>query len=155
MITVNKCETIARGVSYSATVDNDSQGRPTLDLDALLEPAAHAQFRRLCLPTSSSDLAGLAGVVRMHLAHIRESATDRTDIEMAVRISSAFEDLLTAADGFSDDERALIRGAVEYFLLVDDADGDLDDFLGFDDDARILNSVLDRLGQSEQKITFA
>lgn len=142
-------------MTYSATVNDDAQVQPTLDLDALLEPAAHARFRRLCLATSSSDLAELAGVVRMHMAQIAEVATERTDVEMAARIASAFEDLLTAADGFSDDERALIRGSVEYFLLVDDADGDLDDPLGFDDDARILNSVLDRIGKSELKISFA
>ncbi len=125
-----------------------------LDLEGLLHPEEQESFRRLCLPTSSSELAELAGVVRMHLVHVRDQATARTDLEMAEKVGAAFEAVLTSTDGFAADERALMRGAVEYFLMAEDASGDLDDVMGFDDDARILNSVLERVGRKDLEVPF-
>lgn len=117
----------------------------SIDLDELLHPDEQLRFRRLCMDTGSSELPELVGVVRMHLDRVIELADHRTDVEMAERIASCFEQLLLSTSGFAADERALIRGAVEYFLLSDDADGDLDNVVGFDDDVRILNSVLKRV----------
>lgn len=125
---------------------------PSIDLDDLLHPDEQRRFRALCLPTSSFELAESIETVRLHIDHVRTHATAATDLDMAERIASSFEALLDADIGFADDERALIRGAVEYFLLDDDADGDMTDPLGFDDDVRVLNSVLDRINQPDFKI---
>lgn len=130
----------------------DDGPRPSIDLDDLLHPDEQRRFRALCLPTSSFELAESIETVRLHIDHVRTYATAATDIDMAERIASSFEALLDAEVGFADDERALIRGAVEYFLLEDDADGDMTDPLGFDDDVRVLNSVLDRINQPGFKI---
>ncbi len=73
---------------------------------------------------------------------------------MAEKVGAAFEAVLTSTDGFAADERALMRGAVEYFLMAEDASGDLDDVMGFDDDARILNSVLERVGRKDLEVPF-
>lgn len=132
----------------------DDTGTNPLDLEQLLEPEAYAQFGRLCLPTSALELKEVAGVVEHHAEYIHEAASNRTDLEMADRISAVFAVLFENSESYSDEHRALIRGAAEYFVLVDDADGDLDDPLGFDDDARILNTVLGRLGKDELKIGF-
>ncbi len=127
---------------------------PSIDLDDLLHPEEQRRFRNLCLPTNSFELAETIQTVRLHIEHVRTHADSKTDVDMAERIATAFEALLDAELGFADDERALIRGAVEYFLLDDDADGDMEDPVGFDDDARVLNSVLDRIGQPQFKINF-
>ncbi len=127
---------------------------PVIDLDALLHPNEQSKFRRLCLPTTSVELTELAGVVEMHLARVKDVGDHRTDIETAERIAGVLTQLLGGTSGFADDERALLRGAVEYFLMTDDADGDLDDVLGFDDDARVLNSVLERLDRPDLKVVF-
>ncbi len=136
--------------------DSDAalEAAPAIDLDDLLHPEEQRTFRRLCMPTSSVDLAELLDVVRMHLAHVKENATPSTDVESAERIATAFEALLdpSGGEGFADDERSLLRGAAEYFLLDADADDDLTDPLGFDDDARVLNSVLKRIGRAEFSI---
>ncbi len=74
---------------------------------------------------------------------------------MAEAIGSSLTRLLTDGTNFNAEQRSLIRGAVEYFLLADDASGDLDDVFGFDDDARVLNSMLERIGKTEYRIKLA
>ena len=133
---------------------DSSDPSPAIDLDDLLHPDEQSRFRRLCMETSSIELAELTGVVQMHIENVRDVADHKTDVETADRITGVLQDLLSSTSGFAPDERALIRGAVEYFLLTDDADGDIDDVLGFDDDVRVLNSVLDRVERSDLRITF-
>lgn len=144
---------MGRGSVLFVPVSNQTP-EPVIDLDALLHPNEQSKFRKLCLPTSSVELTELAGVVEMHVVRVKEMGDHRTDIETAERIAAALTELLNGTSGFADDERALLRGAVEYFLMTDDADGDLEDVLGFDDDARVLNSVLDRLDRGDLKVVF-
>ena len=127
----------------------DSGGEPSLDLHDLLHPDEQQRFRRLCLATSPEDLAQLAEVVDLHLDHIRTNAGPNTDVDMAEMIGSSLTKLIQSDLSFDHDARSQIRGAVEYFLLTDDAAGDMDDALGFDDDARVVNVVLDRIGHPE------
>lgn len=129
-----------------------SGDEPILDLEDLLNPEEQQQFRRLCLPTTVDELIELRTVVELHLQQIRDHAGPAADVETAERIATALSQLLSTEDAYKPDERALIRGAVEYFLLADDASGDLEDALGFDDDARVLNSVLDRVGRSDLRV---
>jgi hypothetical protein len=134
--------------------DDQENTPPVIDLDELLHPDEQSRFRRLCLETSSAELSELAGVLQLHIERVRDIADHRTDVEMAERIAVVLNDLLSGSTGFAPEERVLLRGAVEYFLLTDDADGDLTDVLGFDDDARVLNSVLDRIERPELRIMF-
>ncbi len=124
------------------------------DVDELLHPEERARFRALCLETSSAEFAELAGVVRLHRDRVLDLADHRTDTDTARRIAASLERLLTDGSGFAPDERRLIRGAVEYFLLNEDADGDLEEILGFDDDARIVNSVLEHIGRPDLRVEF-
>ena len=123
-----------------------------LDLEDLLNPDEQQRFRRLCLETSADELLQLTAVVELHLSQIEEVESATADKETAKRIATSLDGLITSGDDFDASERSLIRGAVEYFLLADDASGDLDDALGFDDDARVLNSVLDRIGRPQYRV---
>lgn len=60
--------------------------------------------------------------------------------------------LLDEPDQYDARERELIRGAVEYFVLDRDERRDLTDAIGFDDDARVLNAVLDSLHRADLRI---
>ncbi len=133
---------------------DDSTG---LDLEDLLNPDEQHRFRNLCLDTSPEELTQLPAVVELHLDQIRENQGANTDVETAEAIGKALLGLLgeTAAVDFTADERSLVRGAVEYFLLADDAAGDLDEVLGFDDDARVVNSVLHRIGRTDHLIELS
>ena len=126
-------------------------------MEYLLNPEEQDRFRRLCLPTSAEELTALTEVVELHLEHISNEGADNAnaDLETAEKISRSLLGLLTAGIAFDEEHRALIRGAVEYFLMVDDASGDLDDVLGFDDDARVVNSMLARIGQPGFRVELA
>jgi hypothetical protein len=134
------------------TTDSDGSEKPAepvIDLQDLLHPDEQRRFRRLCIETSGEDLAQLVSVVDMHLDHIRSNAGPATDVETAEMIGESLNRLLTSEIDLNGESRSQVRGAVEYFLLTDDADGDMDHALGFDDDARVLNTVLDRIGHPE------
>ena len=128
---------------------------PIIDLEELLNPDEQRQFRQLCLPTSADEFEQLSGVVELHIEHIRNYEGPNADVETAEAIAKSLLALLATEEPFDGDERALIRGAVEYFLLADDASGDLDDVLGFDDDARVLNSVVDRINRPKFRIELS
>ena len=140
-------------MSQGGTQTDDQPGDDSvdqaIDLQDLLHPDEQRRFRRLCIETSDEELRQLISVVDMHLDHIKSNAVPATDVETAEMIGASLSSLLTSSIEFDGDSRSQIRGAVEYFLLTDDADGDIEDALGFDDDARVLNTVLDRIGHPE------
>ncbi len=127
-------------------------GQPEMDLHDLLRPDEQRRFRALCIETTSEELSQLVEVVEMHLDHIRSNAGPVADVETAELIGNSLVRLLSADGEFDDGQRSMIRGAVEYYLMTDDAAGDLEDALGFDDDARVLNSMLDRIERPEFKV---
>lgn len=131
------------------TVAMTEGAEPTMDLQDLLHPDEQRRFRRLCIATSAEELSQLGSVIKMHLDHIRQNAGPMTDVETAELIGESLTKLIGSDLEFDDDARSQIRGAVEYFLLTEDAAGDLEDALGFDDDARVVNTVLDRIGHPE------
>jgi len=130
-------------------------GKPTIDLQDLLHPDEQRRFRRLCLATSPEELAELMAVVELHVEQIRENASPATDVDAAALIGDSLCRLLASGIDFDDEARAQIRGAIEYFVLTEDADGDFEDVLGFDDDARVLNTALERIGHSEFSVRLA
>jgi uncharacterized membrane protein YkvA (DUF1232 family) len=122
------------------------------DIEDLLHPDEQRRFRRLCIDTSAEELEQMIDVVGIHLDHVRANAGPSTDVETAELVADAATKLLAFSLDLDRRERALVRGAVEYFILNDDASDDLEDVLGFDDDARVLNSVLDRIGRADLKV---
>ncbi len=54
----------------------------------------------------------------------------------------------TLNDSSPESTRQLVQAAVRYFVIEDDADGDLDSILGLDDDAEVVNAVLSKLGHA-------
>jgi hypothetical protein len=120
-----------------------------LDLEDLLNPDEQRRFRRLCITTTPEELDDLASVIELHVDQVAANAGPATDTDTAELIGRALRDLLTSGLDFDDDQRSQIRGAIEYFVMTDDASSDLDDVLGFDDDARVLNAMLSRIGHPE------
>ncbi len=132
-----------------------ANGDPILDLEDLHNPQEQRKFRRLCIDTSQEELVQLTDIIDLHLSQVRENAAPQTDLETAEMVANSLSTLIASQTPFEPSERLLIRGAVEYFLLRDDASGDLEDPVGFDDDVRVVNSVLDRIGKPELKIVPA
>jgi len=117
-----------------------------LDLEDLLNPDEQRRFRRLCIATTVDELDELASVIELHVEQVAANAGPATDVDTARLIGRSLCDLLGSDLTFDDEQRAQIRGAIEYFVMTDDASSDLDDVLGFDDDARVVNAMLGRIG---------
>lgn len=126
--------------------------RPALHLERLLHPDEQDQFRSLCQTTEAAEFPGLRTRVTDHLARVNAHAAvegSRTDAETARRIAEVLDQLLRAPEAFDADARALVRGAVDYFVLSKDGRDDLNDLIGFDDDLRITNAVLEAIDRND------
>ena len=125
-----------------------------LDIDRLLHPGERDQFQALSVTTSEIELLASRERIRNYLHRLAELAETNTtvDIEMAKAVTGALVALLVDTEQYDAEQRALIRGAIDYFVLVDDRQDDLSDIIGFDDDARITNAVTEALGRDELRI---
>lgn len=74
------------------------------------------------------------------------------DIDTAKQMVGVFNNLLDHFDAFSNKEKALIFGAVQYFVQDRDAQPDTKSVLGLDDDVFVLNYVLDEIGRTELQV---
>lgn len=130
------------------------QARLDLLLDGLIHPGEVHRFVASAVDTPASAFPGLAERVAAHLAAVEARAAEdgAVDVEVARRIAAVLDLLLGEPEAYDADGRALIRGAVEYFVLEGDDDGDTTSGLGFDDDARVLNAALGALGRSELRV---
>lgn len=76
------------------------------------------------------------------------------DVNLAHAIATVCRRLLQDLwDDASEDLKKLIQLACVYYSEEeDDEDGDFDSVIGFDDDAQVLNIVLDQVGRTELQI---
>lgn len=74
------------------------------------------------------------------------------DIQLAQDIAERLHLVLQDYGRYPADQQALIVGAARYFIKNDDAEHDLYSVLGLDDDAAVLNHLLDTLNRPELKI---
>ncbi len=90
-------------------------------------------------------------------AHLRELAAealdnDNIDLGLVARISDSLWSLVDETQQRSEEDRAAVRGAVDYFVLNRDEVSDLDHPDGFVDDVAVINQVCDDLGLPELKV---
>lgn len=86
---------------------------------------------------------------------IDDAARRRSDLDvnLAEAIVQACRSLLDEswADR-SEEQRRLVQLVCDYYVDPEDRDGDLESVHGFDDDAEVLNLVLDALQRSDLKV---
>ena len=100
---------------------------------------ALARARMLAADLMVSEVPRLRERVTARLAELEASP----ESSRAYRLASEISALLDHAEDLDDDGRALLRGAVEYFVLEDDFEP------GLLDDAEVVRSVREELGLSE------
>jgi hypothetical protein len=129
---------------------------PDLVVNQILHARERDQFVALCVASSAADLEALVPGIDAYVVRVEKAAGESsvTDVETARKLAHALQQLIAGAEGYSDDQRALVRGASEYFMLTGDDQDDLEDILGFDDDVRVLNVVAELLGRSDLVVTF-
>lgn len=126
-------------------------------VEEVLHPGELNQFVSACVPTTAEELTKLRQAVADHLAYVTEAASrsNAVDVDTATAIAVALTTVLADPGALDTEGRALLRGAAEYFIRRDDGADDLTDAIGFDDDARVLNRVLEVLGRTELTVELA
>ncbi|MFN0027263.1 MAG: hypothetical protein ACKV2O_08795 [Acidimicrobiales bacterium] len=129
----------------------DASARARLLVQELLHPHEMDRFIAACLPTQQAELPGLRLRTQAYLAWARNAAkaNPALDLDMATRIATTLSSVLDEPDQYGEEDRALLRGAVDYFVNSEDDANDLTNAVGFDDDARVLNAVLEALGRRD------
>jgi hypothetical protein len=118
-------------------------------------PRAASHFRRLCealpphtVPQLREELEGFYdGVLR------EVDERPLVNRELVRELYDRASLLLDRYPHLSERHRSLVVGALRYFVSGDDSFSDLDFASGFNDDAEVMNYVLEELGLIEEAIT--
>ncbi len=81
--------------------------------------------------------------------HAQAPKNRNINLELIDRMGAVFDQLLDGYTTFPEEHRALVVGAARYFIETSDANDDLTDPLGFDDDLAVLNTVLMVIGRHD------
>ena len=108
-------------------------------------------FVARCRPAKADELAAQIDRVDTHLHLMRGAAeSDPTvDVAGAEWIAAALTEMLSTAPDLSFEERRLLMGAVEYFVLSRDRAHDHDGPAGLEDDNRVVRAVCRALGRED------
>jgi len=118
-------------------------------------PQDSADFFQRLLAEPTLDAGDLWMMVRGHLVALREAeaAEEVMDGRLGKELAEASEQLLYRfPDEDSEDGQLLIQAAIRYFVLNEDAEGDMDSLVGFDDDAQVFNVVVEELGHGDLSV---
>ena len=120
-----------------------------------LSPKLSLVFVPLCETVGSDKVLPLQQTVQSHLQYVQIALhqNEFLDIDLASAIATALLALLAEYNRYASDQQALIVGAARYFIAEDDIEPDTSSILGFDDDTRVLNYVLDVIGRPDLKVT--
>ena len=105
-------------------------------------------FKNMCGQITSDELSELGVLLEQAIEKTRDLSVNsaRIDIRLAEEIASRCRLLLDHYQEFSEEEQVLVVGAVRYFVVDDDPFSDDTFASGFDDDAQVVNHVLEHLG---------
>ena len=122
----------------------------TLHIDQLrttLGPEATERFLRHARVVADAEVAELVAQVARHRdrAHAEATTNARLDLQLAERLAEACVALLAEWPRLGPPERALVVGAVRYYVDQHDADDDFGSSVGFEDDRRVIAFVLARV----------
>ena len=115
-----------------------------------LTPTRFAQFQRLCIRVSADELAERRATLEKRRGQLIQLAQKhRFQIALATSIADALLAALADVERYSSSELTLLKGAVEYFIELDDDAHDLKDPHGFEGDAQVARSVLEVIGRAD------
>ena len=108
-------------------------------------------FERLVAETQPMHLVTLAGDVDAHLEEIRVAAkrNELLPVDLAEEIAGKLQGLLRGLGELPAEQQRLVIGAARYFVSTQDVNPDTETVLGLDDDASVLNYVLETIGRTD------
>lgn len=105
-------------------------------------------FKALCLPLATQEITKAQQELEDYIVllenKVREGAN--VDLNLAHKLAKASRHLLNNYSSFSEDKQALAIGAVRYFVTNEDPLSDASFATGLDDDAAVMNYVLQQIG---------
>ena len=103
---------------------------------------------------SADDLLALGDLIDGHVARVKDAAEtlDFVDVDLAQKIRLVLHALASDGGQYTARERALLAGAVAYFVEHNDVNNDLGSPTGLEDDALVLNAVCRYLGRSDLQV---
>lgn len=119
--------------------------------ESTLSPLERVRFLNLCEARSTAMLAEDRDRVEGHLSLVQAAQiiNQSVDVELAAQIAGSLLELLDEIESLGFEERRLLAGAVEYFVLSTDTDNDLNSPVGLVDDARVTNATAVALGRPD------
>ena len=111
-------------------------------------------FKRLCVAVPVEKIAQIKSDLDNCMEQMRAEAPEKPnlDIKLADEIGKRCHFLLDRYSELEKKDQALVMGAVRYFVYDDDPFPDGTFATGLDDDATIVNHVLEKLGIEDQFI---
>lgn len=115
---------------------------------------ANAELDTRSRPVTIEELGGLRQALADHLKVVEARAAEREHVELdlAGDLVASFTTLIDDGD-LDDAQRAVLAGAIDYFLEARDAEDDLTSPIGFEDDAFIANTAFERLGRADLNVS--
>ena len=117
-------------------------------------PEAVATYQALCAPLSSEQMAALRPTLETAWSELQEIAqtNDTMNLRMAQGVYLRCVFLLDNLSNLSLKHQRLAIGAIRYFIAENDGAADTEFATGFNDDAQVVNYVLEELGFEDQYI---
>jgi uncharacterized membrane protein YkvA (DUF1232 family) len=134
---------------------HDSRERIGHDRRLRLEaPIAPGRFGRAAPSTAREHARASGSELDAYKRRIDDSARRRPDLDvnLAEAILRTCRTLLGDWTDLSEEERRLVQLACDYYVDPYDEDGDLESVFGFDDDAEVVNLVLNELGREDLQV---
>lgn len=131
-------------------MNSEKGSRPEQLLEALSEALRRPVSDFYNLPLASKrDLIALINDYADEIARVA-NRRGNLDINLADCVARCCLTLLNEQwDGEGDHRKRLIQLACYYYVENDDEDGDLQSVYGFDDDAELLNVILEHLDRAD------
>lgn len=120
-------------------------------------PTLIPAFRTLSQPLPAEEVAKFQDYIDQKLAGLGETSkyNYRINTKLAEQIAERCKFLIDIYEGQPESHRALIVGAVRYFAIGEDAVSEQGFASGMDDDAKVVNYVLEELGVLDRFIDLS
>jgi len=117
-------------------------------LETALGREVAAVFSRHLDGASAAEFATLEAAFDPYLEQVRDCLGENEflDINLAERLVATCRNLISACNQQDAEQVALVVAGIRYFLDPDDAEADCESVLGFDDDAQVVNWVIQATG---------
>jgi len=122
--------------------------------EIIFPPEMPEYFFQLLSENRNIDSHDIGRMVDEYLSHAKTSLklNEFIDIKSASVLADVCHYLISQFDNFSVNEKKYVVAAIYYFVESDDAEHDFESLVGFEDDIKVMNYVLEKIGHTHKKI---